>query len=351
MLRLPADTAPFLAVVARMPPMNTNTMANSPEDELGPPTASENLCVTARGFSTEGDARELGTAVCEYVILMSRHFDLSRLDGVTVAYDYAQALASLDRGYKTNHVLTPSDSHAVGVAMTPSVIRDGTLKSHIVFSAPIVAPIAKPDPESFMLPLHVIAHECAHVEVTKKFDEAFPNTLLRQRYSDSREAFRWQVILACWEEYAATRLSANFGEDPTAGYEETFVKYLTEAHSKASAHIRAYRLHGNLDQVYSQVYGVLGDLLKFAAYALGNSDGHRVEMTDRTALTAAIAGHWFEPYCRRLHDACRAIAAQYGRWQDKTSFEVIGDIADEVVAFCGIKHRYLRDGTLCLDIP
>ena len=30
-------------------------------------------------------------------MLFSRHFDLSRLDGVTVAYDYAKALASLDR--------------------------------------------------------------------------------------------------------------------------------------------------------------------------------------------------------------------------------------------------------------
>jgi hypothetical protein len=75
------------------------------EDELGPPFAAENLCVTARGFSTEEDALD---------------------------YDYAQALASLNRGYEIKHVLTPSDGHAVGIAMTPSVIRDGRLMSHIV---------------------------------------------------------------------------------------------------------------------------------------------------------------------------------------------------------------------------
>ncbi len=93
--------------------MTTTTNDKVTEDELGPPTAAENLCVTARGFSTEEDAREVGTAVRECVMLFSRHFDLSRLDGVTVAYDYAKALASLDRGYETKQVLTPSDGHAV----------------------------------------------------------------------------------------------------------------------------------------------------------------------------------------------------------------------------------------------
>ena len=197
--------------------MTTTTNDKVTEDELGQPTAAENLCVTARGFTTEEDAREVGTAVRECVILFSRHFDLSRLDGVTVAYDYTQALASLDRGYETKHILTPSDGHAVGIAMTPSVIRNGRLMSHIVFNAGIVAPIAKPDPASIQLPVHVIAHECAHVEITQKFDEAFPNVLLRQTYRDSREAFRWQVTLACWDEYAATQMSANTGEAPTAG--------------------------------------------------------------------------------------------------------------------------------------
>lgn len=330
--------------------MTTTTADAAPEDQLGPPTAPENLGVTARGFSTEENAREVGTAVRECVILLSRHFDLSALDGVTVAHDYVQALSSLDRGYKTNHRLTPSDGHAVGVAMTPSVIRDGALKSHIVFNAHIVAPIARRDPESIQLPLHVIAHECAHVEITKKFDEAFPNVLLRQRYGDAREAFRWQVILACWDEYAATRLSANFGEDPTDGYEETFLKHLAEALPKSHASIRAYRLRGNLDQVYAEVYGVIGDLLKFAAYSLGNADGRGAEVAGRAGLAAALVDHWFEPFFKRLHDACRAIAGQYGKWPDKTSFEVIGDIADEVIALCGIRHRYLEGGQLYLDI-
>lgn len=331
--------------------MTTPSTAEPAHDDLGPPTLPENLSLTARGFSTEEEARELGTAVLDCVRILSRRFNLSRLDGITVAHDYHQALASLDRGYETKHVLTPSDGHAVGIAMTPSVIRDGRLMSHIVFNAGIVAPIAKPDPESIQLPVHVIAHECAHVEITQKFDEVFPNVLLRERYGDSRDGFRWQVILACWDEYAATRMSANFGEDPTDGYEETFLKHLAEARDRARTFIRAYRLHGDVNQVYAEVYGAIGDLLKFAAYTLGNADGRRIELAERAKLTGSLAGHWFEPFFKRLHEACRAIGDQYGRWTDKTSFEAIGDIADEAVALCGIKHRYLPGGQLYLDIP
>lgn len=331
--------------------MPTTDFEIPPKDQLGPPTAAENLSVIARGFSTEEEAREVGTAVLECVILLSRHFDLSRLDGVTVAHDYTQALASLDRGYETKKVLTPSDGHAVGIAMTPSVIRDGRLMSHIVFNASIVAPIVKPDTDSIQLPVHVIAHECAHVEITQKFDEAFPHVLLRQRYGDAREAFRWQVILACWDEYAATRMSATFGEDPTDGYEETFLKHLAETRNKTHAFIHAYRLHGNLDQVYAEVYGAIGDLMKFAAYTLGNADGRRAELTARANLTAGLTGHWFEPFFKRLHEACRAIGDDYGRWADMTAFQAIGNIADEAVALCGIRHRYLPGGHLYLDIP
>ena len=331
--------------------MTTHPTDEPAENDLGPPTLPENLSLTARGFSTEEEARELGTAVLDCVRILSRRFNLSRLDGITVARDYPQALASLDRGYETKHTLTPSDGHAIGVAMTPSVLRDDILKSHIVFNAHIVAPIAKPDPESIQLPLHVIAHECAHVEVTHKFDEAFPQVLLRPEVGDARASFRSQVILACWDEYAATRLSAGFGEDPAAGYEETLLKHLSDARGVADEFIEAYRDHGNVDHVYAEVYGTYGDLLKFAAYALGNADGHGVKLSESKTLADALSGHWFEPYFHRLHEACRAIASQYGRWADRSVFEVIGDIADEIVAFGGIKHHHLPNGRLYLSIP
>ena len=173
----------------------------------------------------------VGTCIRE----LSRQFDLSRLDGVTVAYDYAQALLDLDRGYETNFRLTPSDTHVVGIAMTPSVIRDGTLKSHVLLNAAYMAPLEDFKHEHFGFVLHTISHECAHVEVTHKFDAAFPGFLLRTAHADARIGYRWQIILACWDEYAATLLSAGFGAEPTEGYEDTFLKSSTTAWKRLPA--------------------------------------------------------------------------------------------------------------------
>lgn len=317
-----------------------------------PATAPDTFGITARGvFASEDEARELATLVGQFVRHLSRTFDLSRLDGVTVAEDYALALAELDRGYETSHTLTPSKGAVAGVAMTPSVLRGGMLKSHIVFNAQHIWALQDSNHPSFQLAVHILAHECAHVEVTSKFDAAFPGVLLRKRVIDLRDRARSDVIRACWDEYAATWLSAGFGEDPTEGYEETLITQMGTARQEANDAIKAYRLDGDLDKVYCEVYRNYGNVLKFAAYYLGNLAGHGIELSLRPDFEAALAGHWFEPYFRRLEEACRAIAAQYGTWHDQSLFEVIGDIADDLVAEGGIVSTNLDDGRLYLSIP
>ncbi len=71
-----------------------------------------------------------------YVNFFSRLYPLHDLDGITYARDYANTLATLDRGFETETTLTAtSDSVALGVAMAPAVKRDGKLKTHVVISA------------------------------------------------------------------------------------------------------------------------------------------------------------------------------------------------------------------------
>ena len=183
---------------------------DEPSDDaaINPTTAPENLQISISAFDTEERATEFGMLVGTYVFELSRYFNLSSLDGVTIAYDYRQALLDLDRGYETSHRLTPSDTHAIGIAMTPTVMREGHLKSHIVLDANFLVALKAPDHEEYGLALHILAHECAHVEVTHRFNAAFPRMLLQQAHTNLREVYRWQIILACWDEYAASWLSA-----------------------------------------------------------------------------------------------------------------------------------------------
>ncbi len=81
--------------------------------------------------------------------------------------------------------------------MTPAVMRDGQIKSHIVFDASLLLALEDENHEFYSRAFHMVAHECAHVEVTARFDEAFPGILLRPSAANYHDHCRWDIIKAC----------------------------------------------------------------------------------------------------------------------------------------------------------
>ena len=117
------------------------TYIGKPHSESPPDTAPNSIAVKFSGFDTEEHGCEFANLVATYVRALSRFIDLSALDGITVAFDYANELLLLDRGYVSKHKLTPSEDIVLGVAMTPAVIRDGKIKSHMLFHAGFLLPL------------------------------------------------------------------------------------------------------------------------------------------------------------------------------------------------------------------
>lgn len=315
-----------------------------------PTTVPDNYCMSFRGFDNQG-AKQFSEVLSVFVRELSRHIDLSSLDGVTVAHDYAQALSELDRGCQTSCNLTPSREMARGVAMTPAVMRDGKVRSHIVLDAEIMLPLADPESDGFGLALHLLAHECAHVEVKHRFDRCFPGVVLQKKFEDAHKSVRWQVIDACWNEYIVTYIVASIGDDPTEDYEETFLVALKETRSKANNFIKAFRDHRAVVQVAGEVYGAYGELMRYASYLLGTMAGKQLTLSDLPKATAALEGHWFSRFFEKLGRVQLAIAANYGKWDDLKIFEALGDLADEIVSDGGVILSYRQNGQLYANIP
>ncbi|MGP0172656.1 hypothetical protein ACSVIJ_12315 [Pseudomonas sp. NCHU5208] len=324
---------------------------NEQENSL-PPTTAPNFRINLLGFEDQEVARRLGRTIGEWVNLIGRYYDLSALDGITVAIDYNQALYDLDRGYETNFRLTATNSHVVGVAMTPSVIREAQLRSHIVLNAVFMTPLLNADDlEPHAQALHILAHECAHVEVTHVYDRCFPNVLLRESFGGMLEQCRWQVIFAVWDEYAVTSLIGHIGAAQTDAYEVAFLNDLATFDDRVNALIRDYRLHGNVDQVLTEVYGACGNLLKFAAYHLGNLNSFDRDWRSCERTFTALNDEWFEPYLDRLSECCEVIKSSYGAWSSQDCFREISIIAEELVERAGLFIEEQGDGTLYVDIP
>lgn len=316
---------------------------SNPADQAAFTVPDFNVC--ARGsFASEDDARRLAHSTGEVVKALGKVFDLRTLDGITIAEDYSQALMDLDRGYKTNYVLTPTAKIVAGVAMTPSVLRGDQLKSHIVLSASYLAPLTEIGHPEFDRALYLLTHECSHVMVTARFDASFPGILLRQPQATLLGSHRWSVILPVWDEYAACRLSQPFGEDQSDIHEQTFLAHLTSFHEAAGEAIRAYRLSNNVEDLLSGAYRTCGDLLKFAAYFLGTLAGAGRSWIDRPATQKALNESWFNTFFLQLSDSLTAIFQDFGTWEDQLAFESLGDIVDDMVRFCGVQASTVQGG-------
>lgn len=311
-----------------------------------PSTLPADVSICLRAFGSEHHAREVGHCVCSILRELGRWLDLSRLDAVTVAHDYRQALLDLDRGVANGGELTPSDDNeVVGIAMTTSVLREGVAKSHMVLNAAYVEQVSDSSHKFFAAAIHTIAHECAHVEINHRFDAAFPG-VVGQPSPTLGAHLRWRTILTCWDEYAATRLSAGFGEAASAGYETCFVRALAESKSQADACIVSFGKHGDVRRALEEVHEVYSNLLKLAAYQLGDMHGHGLTLTDLPRTAEALANHWFMPYYERLAHACELIMESYGTWSETSTFEVIGALLEDLMASGGLHLRDNPDGGL-----
>jgi len=328
---------------------------NGKADELpNDITIPGNLNFSARGFADEDYAKNAMYKFHSVLSVISQSIDLTNLDGVTVAFDYDEALAELDRGYETTYKLTATKGVAIGVAMAPTVIRDGVIKTHLVLNANYALSILEePGEESeyFWQSLHLVAHECAHVEVTAAFDRSFPKFLLQKSHSNILDNMRWQVILATWDEYAVCRISGSIGYDPADGYLETLGQVLDDTRSQCHEMIKAYRTHGDVEQIAAEVYGKLGDLLKYSSYFLGAVAAQETPETHPVALTEGAEFGWFAPFYERLIEVQQALWSEFGKWEDLGAFEAIGDILENMAENIGVEASRESDDLINFNIP
>ena len=127
------------------------TETPSETESLPESTVPKDLQIHLRGFLNTDEANKVGNVVSEALVALGRYIKLDGLDGVTVAYDYPDALRLLDRGFQTSRELKPTTEGPIGIAMTPRVIRGGRVMSHIIVHAGILEPLTSPDSPEFIL--------------------------------------------------------------------------------------------------------------------------------------------------------------------------------------------------------
>ncbi|MCY3825904.1 MAG: hypothetical protein OXG10_00765 [Candidatus Dadabacteria bacterium] len=335
--------------------MNIETESESSIDDLPPTTVPEGIQIRLGGLKgeTEEELKEYGNKLSACLRTIGTVIDMSGLDGITAVVDYEGALAEFSRDVKgpegKNQLKPTNDGIARGVAMTVAFPKDGEVKSHMFFNYYFLKGIDYDlNSEVFQFSLSIIAHECAHVEATSKFDSVFPGVSLK-RYPDACNALdraKWGcAIYPCWEEYIACRRSSCFGKNPLDDQVDTLLQTLDGIDEKADCIIEEWERDDDKDygKVFYGLFKLYGDLIKYSSYVLGTMHGSGLTVEDVSSLRDGLADSWFTSYFDNLGELCEALYESYGIWEDYGAFNPIGDLLEKIVARKGVSARPCGD--------
>ena len=330
--------------------MSDAVSAQAPKDPLVTTTPAE-YPIRLVGLDSKDEGEKLGYEVAALTNSISQHINLSSLDGITVTKDFMQGMMSLDHGYPVQPNLRPAKSAREGISLSPIVVREGQIKSHMIFREADVAGLLTPEnAEAHALALQVVAYECAQVAVRNGFHVRFPDVLLRQQLPII-DLMRWTTITNSWEAFASTSLSVSIGENPTAKHETAFLELLEKCPVISNRLVAEYRQHRNVDAVLRGSFEVWGTLIKYAGYLLGALDGTGKKIEDLPVAAGVLDGHWFRPALDALNETFVSLAKDFGRWESSLAFEPIGDLTQELVASGGLHITRLPDGQAHVHIP
>ncbi|ARI08275.1 hypothetical protein BWI76_12315 [Klebsiella sp. M5al] len=168
------------------------------------------------------------------------------------------------------------------------------------------------------------------------------------RYKDIHEQLRGECWLSVMEEYCATRLSAQIGEDQSKMFKTSFFRQASKLYDKARDSIFDYQFHQSVDRTLNEVYSEIEITLKLAAYFLGDAAAKGINYKDGNEDDMSEFS-WLTPYIERLNSANASIFENYGRWKSIDEFEVISDILDDIAKYLGVTVS-LRPQGVWVDI-
>lgn len=289
------------------------------------------------------------TEVTKIVTEVSGACDLTSLSAITFAYDYANTLLNLERGFKATEPLIATNDIAVGAAMSVTIIDNGIYKKHIVISWEAAKGLISDTKDEYEMSKYFLIHELCHVSEFAIFNSCFPNHVLFTA-KDIQDAVRWSAINDCWKEYSACYISNYFIQYPEEYYEDNFIEYIEAIDARLKIAFECYIETPNLDEIISKVYSDCTALMKYASYHLGNINGRAKQSDACLKSMNKLANHWFLSFYVRLSEILNEIMESFGCWDDLSAFEAIGDLVEDIVKSRGLFLRRLDNGSIWCDV-
>jgi len=339
--------------------MDTEEISGSPEREdaefselMKSTTLSTELQNSISGaFPSEEHARELLATVVAYLNCFGTFLNLEGLDAVTIADDYVRALAQVERGFVPQQAPTPTkDEFGSGYAMCLPVVRNGKLKSHIVFNTAIVQPLMDDKNPYMETSLHYLCHEAAHAHDQAAQNEAFPGVYVKP-YEDFRHMALLETAKGAWEEYIAERLSANVGK--MDDFESTLCSMLNTARERGNASIdQFYNVHHDVVKTARELISIYGALFTRSSYLVGYVHGIGKTVQEVAPELHALIQQttWYTPLFNAYVSCLTELYESYGKWSGIQVFDKFKEVVESLFVRGGMSITKEPDGNYFIGL-
>lgn len=330
------------------------------ETEEQPPaeTLFPSCVVNIRGWENddEAEARDFGGQVMSLTKEMSRYLDLDRLEAIVIGWDYAEALASADRGDGIPPAAPTVNEYGQGGAMAVHVIRDDEIWSVVVIWTGLVRQLNQADHPDHKLALQTFVHELVHVDDLRLFSRTYPGGWRAAKPRDGRDATLQPIVNPCQSEYSAQRRAA--WAAPEHGLD--LLDMLGEAMKDVDDQVRSarlsYRLHGDMDLFWPVVVERLTFLFQAIGYGLGHSDWVEANADKHPELAARYQAKLVELAefpSGWLLDACRGAVQSFvdlNEWRSQEVYDPLIEVLEKLLNQNGMYTRAEGEG-IYVDMP
>lgn len=311
------------------------------EDQPLPPCSIPASCqISFRGIPEGVEWQEKFIAIVRKVVEASgRYMNLSNLDGITIGFDYDDALASVDLGYDSTIAKQYTNQDGlVGVGKALRVRRNGELKMHVVLKGSVLLGLVEHglETDEFWAAANFVAHELGHVQTAGWFEAHSPGIMLEPHQGDWATSTLRETAHIIWEEYAACRLSAPVSQGTlvTDSYVQGLETSLDGAVDRARASIKEFRTHGDVARLLVETGRETAMPLKMAAYLMGHLDGvdEAVDLEKRCEMASDLTQH-FDALLGTLRDAWESKVT----WNGLASIDPIVEVIVDTLRTVGIE--------------
>lgn len=246
--------------------------------------------VTLHDFGDDLLAKEYADILQSVVGALSRDIPLHDLDGITIAADYADALAKLDRGDPDlPPVVSGALPYGAGVAMPVAVVRNGQPKEHLVLAAGIAHGWTSDDAEQRSACLHVLIKMLAGIANNTRFGEptAFePDDMARELHL---------AVARTPSTYWSAKQAAFVFPDEGAVYADLVMDSFEHAKEAVAAARSRMTDPSDVNETFGTAYETVSAMLGHAADWLGHRDGlAQGQPFDGDNLAERLAAHGLE---------------------------------------------------------